>query len=113
MWSKSRALLRPQFYKQRVSDLQVFENHISKMLSLLPKDGRTINLMDWWFRFTLDASTEYLLGQSVDSLGDATVFCGASQLIFIELVRQSVFHSPENPRTTIPNGAILETISPF
>ena len=67
-WSESRALLRPQFHKQRISNLHVFEDHISKMISLLPKDGQTLDLMEWWFRFTLDTSTDYLFGESVDSL---------------------------------------------
>ena len=67
-WSESRALLRPQFNKQRVSDLQTFERHISTMMSMLPKDGETIDLFDWWLRFTMDSSTEYLFGESVDSL---------------------------------------------
>lgn len=38
------------------------------MIDLLPSDGRTIELMEWWFRFTLDASTDYLFGESVESL---------------------------------------------
>jgi cytochrome P450 len=67
-WSDARALLRPQFHKQLVSDLHVFEDHITKLISLLPKDGRTIDLLDWWFRFTLDASTDYLFGESVESI---------------------------------------------
>lgn len=37
-------------------------------MDLLPTDGRTVDLMEWWFRFTLDASTDYLLGESVESL---------------------------------------------
>jgi hypothetical protein len=37
-------------------------------MDLLPTDGRTVELMEWWFRFTLDASTEYLFGESVKSL---------------------------------------------
>jgi hypothetical protein len=38
------------------------------MIALLPKDGKTVDLMEWWHRFTLDASTEYLFGESVESL---------------------------------------------
>lgn len=38
------------------------------MISLLPKDGKTVDLLEWWYRFTLDASTEYLFGESVNSL---------------------------------------------
>lgn len=72
-WSDSRALLRPQFRKQRISDLEVFEHHVQKMISLLPKDGRTFDLSEWWYKFTLDASTHYLFGQSVDSLDNPKV----------------------------------------
>jgi len=43
------------------------------MIELLPTDGRTIDLMEWWFRFTLDASTDYLFGESVESLADPKV----------------------------------------
>lgn len=68
MWQESRALLRPQFHKQRIADLVTFEHQISQMISLLPKDGRTFELSDYWYRFTLDASTEYLFGQSIGSL---------------------------------------------
>ena len=67
-WSDARALLRPQFVKQRLSDIQIFERHISTMIDLLPKDGETFDLMEWWFRFSLDASTEYLFGKSVETL---------------------------------------------
>lgn len=67
-WSDARALLRPQFVKQRLSDIGIFEQHISTMIELLPKDGKTFDIMDWWFRFALDASTEYLFGESVHSL---------------------------------------------
>ena len=43
------------------------------MIDLLPKDGRTVDLLPWWYRFTLDASTDYLLGQSVESLSNPKV----------------------------------------
>lgn len=43
------------------------------MVTLLPKDGRTIDLMVWWFRFALDASTDYLFGESVESLVNTKV----------------------------------------
>jgi hypothetical protein len=43
------------------------------MLSLLPTDGSTVDLLEWWYRFTLDASTDYLFGESVGSLRDPKV----------------------------------------
>jgi hypothetical protein len=68
VWSTSRALLRPQFQKQRISELEAFELHTNKLLSLIPSNGETFDIMDLWYRFTLDASTEFLFGHSVNSL---------------------------------------------
>lgn len=67
-WSECRALLRPQFLKQRISDLQTFDTHTRKMISLIPQDGETIDITGLFYRFTLDASTDYLFGESVKSL---------------------------------------------
>jgi cytochrome P450 len=72
-WSDARALLRPHFHKQRISDLEIFEKKVNLMISLLPKDGGTVDMMDWFSRFALDASTEFLFGQSVDSLNNPHV----------------------------------------
>ena len=89
-WSQARALLRPQFLKQRISDLQVFDEHITEMISLLPK-VETIDLMEWWYRFTLDASTHYLFGESVGSLTNSEVNSIFSRLIFrVHLLRRSL-----------------------
>lgn len=69
-WHHSRSLLRPQFIKDRVSDLHTFENHVQHLLPLLKgsHDGSIVRADDLFFRFTLDAATDFLLGKSVDSL---------------------------------------------
>lgn len=70
-WHNSRQLIRPQFIKDRLSDLEIFEKHCEIMLPLLagqPGSGKTVDALDIFFRFTLDASTDFLLGHSVDSL---------------------------------------------
>ena len=63
-------LIRPQFIKDRVSDLHTFENHVQDLLPLLAgsHDGATVRADDLFFRYTLDAATDFLLGSSVDSL---------------------------------------------
>jgi cytochrome P450 len=71
-WSNARALLGSLFSKQRV-DLEIFENHMDNMVDLLPQSGKTIDLMDWFFRFSLDVTTEYLFGESVNSLTNPKV----------------------------------------
>ena len=70
LWHNSRALLRPQFIKDRVSDLHTFEKHTQKLLVLLAGSGSgaSVRVDDLFYRFTLDAATDFLLGTSVDSL---------------------------------------------
>ncbi|PUU76570.1 cytochrome P450 [Tuber borchii] len=69
LWQASRQLIRPQFIKDRVSDLDTFERHVSHMLEHIPRDGATVNISNLFYRFTLDSATGFLLGQSIDSLG--------------------------------------------
>jgi len=82
-WHDSRQLLRPQFIKDRVSDLEVFEEHVQILISAVANGGvegapgvatdgvgrgREVDVSDLFFRFTLDAATHFLLGRSVGSL---------------------------------------------
>lgn len=73
-WHSSRQLIRPQFIKDRVSDLHTFEIHIQKMISIIRESqGQTIDVQDLFFRLTLDAATHFLLGSSVESLSSPQV----------------------------------------
>jgi len=67
LWHNSRALLRPQFIKDRVSDLHKFEARTQDLLPLLA-GGQTVQIDDLFYRFSLDAATDFLFGKSVDSL---------------------------------------------
>lgn len=84
IWHDSRQLIRPQFIKDRVSDLHVFERHMQTLFRAIanggalngedqPVDfqagnGRPLDISDLFFRFTLDAATDFLLGEDVKSL---------------------------------------------
>jgi cytochrome P450 len=70
-WETSRALLRPNFTRSQVGDLDTFELHISKLISKIPRDQRTVDLQELFFMLTLDSATEFLFGQSTDVLGDS------------------------------------------
>ena len=73
LWHKSRQLIRPQFIKDRVSDLAIFEKHVQILIGLIPKDGHEVDICDLFFRYTLDAATDFLLGSSSGSLENAQV----------------------------------------
>nr|POE89106.1 cytochrome p450 52a13 [Quercus suber] len=70
-WSHSRALLRPNFVRDQVGDLELEESHIQNLLKVLPvqADGWTAetNVQQLFFRLTLDSACEFLFGESVDS----------------------------------------------
>ncbi|KAF4628816.1 hypothetical protein G7Y89_g9337 [Cudoniella acicularis] len=75
-WHGSRQLIRPQFIKDRVSDLAVFEEHVQILMKEITKAGRTwdgregkeFDISDLFFRYTLDAATHFLFGESVGTL---------------------------------------------
>jgi cytochrome P450 len=73
LWHTSRQLIRPQFIKDRVSDLAIFEKHVKILIGLIPNDGQEVDISDLFFRYTLDAATDFLLGNSSGSLENSQV----------------------------------------
>ncbi|EFX02953.1 cytochrome p450 alkane monooxygenase [Grosmannia clavigera kw1407] len=88
-WHASRQLIRPQFVKDRVSDLQIFESHLQTLFIAMSvggdaaataaalqspasgpvsSSGRVLEMSDLFFRFTLDVATDFLLGTDIQSL---------------------------------------------
>ncbi|KAL2126695.1 hypothetical protein VTI74DRAFT_388 [Chaetomium olivicolor] len=72
-WKHSRALIRPQFTRDQVSDLDLEETHVQNMMKLLePMIGADgwideVDLLPYFFRLTIDSATEFLFGKSVNS----------------------------------------------
>ncbi|KAI4259583.1 MAG: hypothetical protein LQ352_000651 [Teloschistes flavicans] len=93
-WANSRQLLRPQFVQTRIRDLEVFENHVQQLLFILDGQGSEIDISKLFFRYTLDAATEFLLGRSVNSLGNADADFA---LAFDEVQRIQVIRSRAGP----------------
>jgi cytochrome P450 len=67
-WEASRALLRPNFNRSQVGDLDTFESHITKLIERIPRDGSTVDLQPLFFMLTMDSATEFLFGHSAGSL---------------------------------------------
>lgn len=67
-WEHSRALVRPNFTRSQVADLETFESHIQQLIAKIPRDGATVDLQTLFFQLTLDSATEFLFGESVNSL---------------------------------------------
>lgn len=69
-WQHSRSLVRPSFTRNQVADLEAFETHVQRLISTIPTDGSTVDLMPLFFHLTLNVAMEFLLGQS-PSVGGA------------------------------------------
>ncbi|KAK3203436.1 hypothetical protein GRF29_112g1284534 [Pseudopithomyces chartarum] len=67
-WANSRHLLRPNFARDQIGDLEAFERHFKLMLKKIPADGRTVDLQNLFFQLTIDSATEFLFNHSTNSL---------------------------------------------
>ncbi|KAK7191536.1 hypothetical protein DPSP01_011053 [Paraphaeosphaeria sporulosa] len=67
-WQNSRHLLRPNFARDQIADLEAFDRHFKLMLKHIPRDGSTVDLQDLFFKLTIDSATEFLFNHSTDSL---------------------------------------------
>jgi cytochrome P450 len=66
-WQHSREMLRPNFVRSQVGDVATFEKHVSHLISAIPPNT-TVDLSDFFFRLTIDSATEFLFGESTESL---------------------------------------------
>ncbi|PPR07846.1 hypothetical protein CVT24_002991 [Panaeolus cyanescens] len=71
MWKFHRAMTRPFFTKERISDFEIYATMSDKALNLAQArlaEGYSFDFQDLVGRFTLDAATAFLCGRSVNSL---------------------------------------------
>ncbi|KAK5080215.1 hypothetical protein LTR70_007802 [Exophiala xenobiotica] len=71
-WEHSRALLRPNFVRDQISDLELEEHHVQNLLKAIgpmQPDGWTAEteIQTLFFRLTIDSATEFVFGESVES----------------------------------------------
>lgn len=78
-WHQSRELLRPNFVRAQVADLDTFEVHVNHLIEALPRDGSTVDLQDLFFRLTIDSATEFLFGESTNCLAPGTSTVSSSR----------------------------------
>jgi cytochrome P450 len=56
-WQHSRTMLRPNFHRSQIGDLETFEKHIRHLVDAIPRDGSTVDLQDLFFRLTIGLSS--------------------------------------------------------
>ncbi|MCJ1396047.1 hypothetical protein MMC18_008934 [Xylographa bjoerkii] len=67
-WQHSREMLRPTFVRSQIGDLGALERHVEHLIQRIPRDRSMVDLQPLFFRWTLDTATEFLFGDSVESL---------------------------------------------
>ncbi|KAK9238923.1 cytochrome P450 [Lipomyces kononenkoae] len=68
-WSRSRGLLRPQFSRQQVSDVAKLEPYLQDLIARLDRaPAESCDIQELFYKLTIDSATEFLFGQSVNSL---------------------------------------------
>ena len=67
-WQHSRELLRPNLVRSQVADLVMMEAHVQRLISLVPSDGTTCDLAPLFLRLSMDVATDFLFGESTDTL---------------------------------------------
>uniref|UniRef100_A0A093W1C4 Cytochrome P450 n=1 Tax=Talaromyces marneffei PM1 TaxID=1077442 RepID=A0A093W1C4_TALMA len=65
---RARALIRPTFSKLHIENEEAYDVHVQKLINLLLTDGSTVDLQPLFERLDLDSSTEFIFGESVQSL---------------------------------------------
>ncbi|KAE8447500.1 hypothetical protein EG329_010630 [Mollisiaceae sp. DMI_Dod_QoI] len=75
-WAHFRSQLKPQFARDQVSDLESTERHLNVLFKVLPEENangwiESVDLLPLIYRLTMDLSTEFLFGQSVNSQSNA------------------------------------------
>lgn len=80
---QQRATARTFFSNDRVRDLTLFDKYAQRCMSILSdlEPGQAIDIADLTWRFTTDAATEFLFGQTLDTLSFSEADGGFSSFI--------------------------------
>lgn len=101
-WKAAKQALRPQFTRDQISDLNHLEIHVQHFKNKVNSfEGKPLDVQELMLKLTLDASTDFLFGESVGSLqkndysmGKYTfelAFNKVQQYIFARSILQSLY----------------------
>ncbi|EXJ80241.1 hypothetical protein A1O1_08383 [Capronia coronata CBS 617.96] len=103
-WERSRGLVRPNFTRQQVADLDMLETHVGNLIGAVPRDGSTVDLQDLFFGLTMDSATEFLFGQSTRTLAPGLETKSANDFV------KAFVYVTENASKSFRTGGLLDYI---
>ncbi|KAI1492229.1 cytochrome P450, partial [Biscogniauxia mediterranea] len=69
-WAHSRAIMRPAFVRDQISDLACFDRHIDKLVARIRRSGgRPVDLQALFSMLTTDSISDFMFGHTTDLLG--------------------------------------------
>ena len=74
-WRRGRKLIRNQLGKERIADTSCMDRHVDILLAHITaasNAGQTVDAKELFYRLTIDISTDFLLGESVNTLSSNT-----------------------------------------
>ena len=74
-------MIRPNFTRAQVADLDTFETHVQHLTDAIPCDGSTVDLQELFFGLTMDSATEFLFGKSTNTLEPGLETHSASEFV--------------------------------
>ncbi|KAF9520641.1 hypothetical protein BS47DRAFT_1387249 [Hydnum rufescens UP504] len=76
VWKFHRAMARPFFTRERITDFDIFARHADKIIQKMKDNfsaGNPIDIQDAMGRFTLDSAAEFLFGAALDSISESFI----------------------------------------
>ncbi|KAK6893679.1 Cytochrome P450 52C1 [Candida tropicalis] len=93
-WKHSRIMLRPVFAKEHVKQITSMEPYVQSLIKIIKNhEGEPLEFQTLAHLFTIDYSTDFLLGESCDSLKD---FLGEESNSTLDTSLRSAFASQFN-----------------
>lgn len=74
-------MLRPNFIRTQIGDIDMFEKHVQHLIQAIPRDGSTVHLQDLFVRFSLDVATDLLFGESTNTLAPDSVDAEVTEFV--------------------------------
>lgn len=67
-WKWARGVVTPLFKKTEVRSMAMFKRHVDLFISLIPRDGSTVDVQPLLKKMNFDSQAESIFGRSTDSL---------------------------------------------
>ncbi|KAF8736947.1 hypothetical protein AX14_013681 [Amanita brunnescens Koide BX004] len=82
-WKMHRAVARPFFARERISDFDTFEKFTSQTLSILSglsSSNQACEAQDLYARFSIDTASEFLFGKNLETLSASLPVPGSTRM---------------------------------